>query len=103
MNQENDYDLAADLDFVAWDNYLRLQWRMQAHADPAKAALNHDAMRGLKKQNFWVMEQQSGGRRLGTGGCPSETRRAAAMDVAIHRTRGRCDPLLPLADCPDWH
>jgi beta-galactosidase len=34
---------------------------MQAAVDPARAALSHDTMRGLKKKNFWVMEQQSGG------------------------------------------
>jgi len=60
-NQLNYYDNSADLDFVSWDNYLRMQWGMQAEVDPSKAALSHDAMRGLKKQNFWVMEQQSGG------------------------------------------
>jgi beta-galactosidase len=55
------YDNSADLDFVSWDNYMRTQWEMQAEVDPSMAALSHDAMRGLKKQNFWVMEQQSGG------------------------------------------
>ena len=57
----NYYDNAADLDFVSWDNYMRMQWGMQAALDPSRAALNHDTMRGLKKKNFWVMEQQSGG------------------------------------------
>jgi beta-galactosidase len=60
-NQLNYYDNSADLDFVSWDNYMRMQWGMQAEVDPTRAALNHDTMRGLKKQNFWVMEQQSGG------------------------------------------
>jgi len=60
-NQLNYYDNSADLDFVSWDNYMRMQWGMQAEVDPTRAALSHDAMRGLKKQNFWVMEQQSGG------------------------------------------
>ncbi|HEX7394427.1 MAG TPA: beta-galactosidase [Anaerolineaceae bacterium] len=55
------YDNTADLDLVSWDNYMRMQWGMQVEVDPAKAALSHDTMRGLKKQNFWVMEQQSGG------------------------------------------
>ncbi|NIS79265.1 MAG: cellulase family glycosylhydrolase [Anaerolineales bacterium] len=56
----NYFDLAKNLDFVSWDNYARMQWTMDADVDPSNAALNHDAMRGLKKQNFWVMEQQSG-------------------------------------------
>ena len=60
-SQLNYYDNTADLDIVSWDNYMRMQWGMQAEVDPARAALSHDAMRGLKKKNFWVMEQQSGG------------------------------------------
>jgi beta-galactosidase len=56
----NYFDLAKDLDFVSWDNYCRMQWTMGADVNPSAAALNHDAMRGLNKKNFWVMEQQSG-------------------------------------------
>jgi beta-galactosidase len=54
------FDLARNLDFVTWDNYRRTQWNMQAEVDPSEAALAHDTMRGLKRQNFWVMEQQAG-------------------------------------------
>jgi beta-galactosidase len=60
-NQLNYYDMTTDLDVVSWDNYLRTQWGMLAEVDPAKAALSADTMRGLKNQNYWVMEQQSGG------------------------------------------
>jgi beta-galactosidase len=60
-SQLNYFDLAADLDHVSWDIYPRHQWEMAAEVDPARAALSGDAMRGLKKQNYWVMEQQSGG------------------------------------------
>jgi beta-galactosidase len=56
----NYFDLARDLDFVSWDNYPRTQWSMQADVDPSQAALAHDTMRGLKRQSFWVMEQQAG-------------------------------------------
>lgn len=56
----NYFDLARNLDFVSWDNYPRLQWNMQARADPSRAALAADTMRGLKRKNFWVMEQQGG-------------------------------------------
>jgi beta-galactosidase len=56
----NYYDLARNLDFVAWDNYQRMQWTMQAEVDPSQGALAADTMRGLKRQNFWVMEQQAG-------------------------------------------
>jgi beta-galactosidase len=60
-SQLNYFDLAADLDHVSWDIYPRHQWDMTPDVDPARAALSGDAMRGLKKQNTWVMEQQSGG------------------------------------------
>ena len=56
----NYFDLARTLDLVTWDNYPRGFWVQQAEITPAPLALNHAAMRGLKKQNFWVMEQQSG-------------------------------------------
>jgi beta-galactosidase len=61
FSQLDYYDNSADLDFVSWDNYMRMQWNMKAAVDPSRAALSADTMRGLKKQNFWVMEQQSGG------------------------------------------
>jgi beta-galactosidase len=60
-NQINYYDLTKDLDFVSWDNYPRMQWNMEADVDPVKMALSHDTMRGLKKKNYWVMEQEAGG------------------------------------------
>ncbi len=56
----NYFDLARPLDFVAWDNYPRMQWTMRAEVDPSQMALAHDTMRGLKHQNFWIMEQQAG-------------------------------------------
>ncbi|MFW6162085.1 MAG: beta-galactosidase [Planctomycetota bacterium] len=43
------YALAADLDFVAWDNY-----------PASSAALPHDVMRGIQRQNFWVLEEKCG-------------------------------------------
>jgi len=60
-NQLNYYDNTVDLDFVSWDNYPRTQWDMHSIVDPARVALSHDTMRGLKKKNFWVMVQQAGG------------------------------------------
>ena len=56
----NYFDLAADLDFVSWDNYQRMQWTLGIPIRPSWPALGHDTMRGLKGRNFWVMEQQSG-------------------------------------------
>ena len=54
------YDLARTLDLVAWDNYPRTQWGMTEAVDPSPVALAHDTMRGLKRQNFWIMEQEAG-------------------------------------------
>ncbi len=56
----NYFDLSADLDFVTWDNYQRMQWTLGVPIVPSWPALGHDTMRGLKGKNFWVMEQQSG-------------------------------------------
>jgi len=54
---EIDYNrLAKDLDLVGWDNYPTLYkaggW--------FSAALAADAMRGLKRRPFWVLEQEAG-------------------------------------------
>ncbi len=49
------YDLARKLDFVSWDNYPKL-----SPAIPYDASLAADVMRGLKKQNFLIMEQTAG-------------------------------------------
>ncbi|MFC5471181.1 beta-galactosidase [Cohnella suwonensis] len=51
------YKLSEPLDFVSWDNYLDYPWDVPSYR---KAAMAHDLMRGVKNQNFWVMEQQSG-------------------------------------------
>ncbi len=68
--------LAADLDFVSWDNYPTGIPDREAAAlygpgaappphgydvgDPAMTAFWHAKMRGLKQQPFWIMEQQPG-------------------------------------------
>jgi beta-galactosidase len=56
----NYFDLARNLDFVAWDNYPRMQWTMEQGTDESLYALSLDTMRGLKAKNIWVMEQQAG-------------------------------------------
>ncbi|HLO29045.1 MAG TPA: beta-galactosidase trimerization domain-containing protein, partial [Anaerolineales bacterium] len=56
----NYFDLARNLDFVAWDIYPRMQWTMEKDVDPSSFALSSDTMRGLKSKNIWVMEQQAG-------------------------------------------
>ena len=53
----NYFDLARDLDFVSWDNYpfMRLP-----DVPRRNSAFANQLMRGLKKQNTWVMEQAAG-------------------------------------------
>ncbi|MEF8881007.1 MAG: beta-galactosidase [Halapricum sp.] len=64
------YDVAADLDLVAWDSYPTgfVQDRREEEptvaelraGDPDQVGLNHDIYRGALEQPFWVMEQQPG-------------------------------------------
>ena len=51
------YDLAKDLDFVAWDNYPDNQW---GNSEYEYISMAHEIMRGVKNRNFVVAEQQSG-------------------------------------------
>ncbi len=81
----NYFDLTRDLDFVSWDIYWRTQWNMQATTDPSWPAIGHDTMRGLKGQNYWVMEQQSGAggwEEVGVAPRPGELRLWAYQSVA---------------------
>jgi len=67
------YDVAAELDFVTWDNYPTGMLEFFAHGvdDTTKAryartghpdavSFNHDLYRGLLRKPLWVMEQQNG-------------------------------------------
>jgi beta-galactosidase len=49
------YPIAKALTFVSWDDYVG-----SGHVDPLYNGLAHDLMRGLKQENFWVMETQPG-------------------------------------------
>jgi beta-galactosidase len=49
------YVIARPLTFVAWDDYVGT-----GHLDPDTNGISHDTMRGLKRQNFWVIETQPG-------------------------------------------
>ncbi len=77
------YDLAEDLDFVSWDNYpVGGPPDMAANYNAAMAA---DVMRGLKRQNFWIMEQTSGPHGWGTlsrAPRPGEIRKIAYQQLA---------------------
>lgn len=47
----NRRDIAAPLDFIAWDDYVG-----EGHLDPVRNGATDDLVRGWKRQNFWVME-----------------------------------------------
>lgn len=75
------YDLAADLDFVSWDNYP-VWGKPEVRYTSSMAA---DIMRGLKRKNFWIMEQTAGppgGSRFGRNPWPGEIRSVAYQQLA---------------------
>lgn len=51
----NRTDIAADLDFISWDDYVG-----QGHLDPYRNGATNDLVWGWKRLNFWVMEMQPG-------------------------------------------
>jgi beta-galactosidase len=74
-------ELVGDLDFVSWDNYTTANDRPRIRYQGAFAA---DLMRGMKKKNFWIMEQQIGpGGWNGAGRCfrPNEARNSTFQQV----------------------
>ncbi|MCE9615823.1 MAG: beta-galactosidase [Lentisphaerae bacterium] len=77
----NYYDLAADLDFVSWDNYPVFGVPQTRYG----ASLAADVMRGLKKRNFWIMEQSAGPAGWGSFGRntrPGEIRSVSYQQLA---------------------
>ena len=77
----NYYDLAEDLDFVSWDNYPVWADTDIPYGSSAAAAV----MRGLKRQNFWIMEQTAGPggwASFGRNPRPGEIRKIAYQQVA---------------------
>jgi len=77
----NYFDLSEDLDFVAWDNYP-----VRNEKDtPYEAAAAADLMRGMKRKNFWIMEQTAGPAGWGSFGRnpkPGEIRKVAYQQLA---------------------
>jgi beta-galactosidase len=77
----DNYEMAADLDFISWDNYP-VWGKPEFPYDAAGAA---DVMRGLKRKNFWIMEQTAGPGGWGDFGRntrPGELRKVAYQQVA---------------------
>ena len=58
-NMPDFYDMFADLDFVSYDNYPTTRLP-QNQEELYSHAFHLDLMRGIKRQNFWIMEQLSG-------------------------------------------
>ncbi len=76
----NYYDLAEDLDHVSWDNYPVWGKPDTSYGSSAAAAV----MRGLKRKNYWIMEQTSGPSGWSTFGRnprPGEIRKIAYEQV----------------------
>jgi beta-galactosidase len=74
------YVLAKPLTFVAWDDYIGT-----GHLDPAANGISHDLMRGLKRENIWIIETQPGSvnwSKLNNSLDKSEVRAMAWHDVA---------------------
>jgi beta-galactosidase len=49
------YDINADLDFASWDHYVGM-----GDPDLAIHSFESSLIRGLKRQNYWIMETQPG-------------------------------------------
>ena len=47
------YVVTKPLTFVSWDDYVG-----HGHLDPNANGISHDAMRGLKRENIWIIETQ---------------------------------------------
>jgi beta-galactosidase len=88
FSELNYYDLAKDLDFVSWDNYP-----VGGKPDiPTYASGAADIMRGLKRQNFWIMETTAG--PAGWGAMGRNPRPGEIRKVALQQVAHGCDNLI---------
>jgi len=53
FNGFDHFVITRPLSFVSWDDYVG-----SGHLDPDANGLSHDAMRGLKQENIWIIETQ---------------------------------------------
>ncbi len=58
-NMPDFYNMAAELDFISYDNYPPVRISENPEQVPSHA-FELDFMRGIKGQSFWIMEQLSG-------------------------------------------
>lgn len=83
FNQINYFDLSQDLDICSLDVYPNLKNGRDGR--PSYSAFQHDVTRGFKKQNYWVLEHQSGtpgGTVMAPTPKPGELRRWTLQSVA---------------------
>ena len=76
------FKFSEDLDHVSWDNYPIRETFDEIHFHAAAAA---DLMRGVKRKNFWIMEQTVGPHGWGTFGRnvrPGEIYKIALQQIA---------------------
>lgn len=64
-NRFNRQQIAADLDVIAWDEYLGAGYPDNSrngtgHLDPYRSGSTHALVRGWKQKNFWVLEMPPG-------------------------------------------
>ena len=58
-NKVDYYDLGAELDFVSNDIYPAGNWQIQPQQPYHEMGACADVLRGYKKKNYWMMEQQA--------------------------------------------
>lgn len=81
----NYFDLARDLDFASHDQYLTGFWQKAADRSTHRDAAALDLIAGLKRQSFWIMEQQAGmtgWEIMGPGPEPGQLALWAAQSIA---------------------
>lgn len=54
------FDLGASLDFASHDQYPMGYWMSEEEKAPSSLAATLDLVRGVKRANFWIMEEQAG-------------------------------------------
>ncbi|MHC5034632.1 MAG: beta-galactosidase, partial [Planctomycetota bacterium] len=81
----NYYDFGEDLDHVSWDNYPVWSSLLGQDEMPYRSSAAADVMRGIKRKNFWIMEQTAGPCGWSTFGRnprPGEIRKIAYQQLA---------------------
>ncbi len=97
------YKLAEKLDFASNDQYPTGYYIDPPGEKPYQVAACMDLIRSLKKQNFWMMEMESGPTGGAIIGGKSETRTKQAVDGAECCSWSEYGCLLPLAYLPVWN